>query len=90
MVRALVPSIQAINSNQLYVEKSINEAAREFGFNSKAIGYKRDPNTGTVEMFSVVSDKKIIVPSESFESYGTIRFIHELPMVFSVLLNGGT
>ncbi len=90
MVRALVPSIQTIDSGRLYVEKSINEAAREFGFNSKAIGYKRNSNTGNVEMYSVVSDKRIMVPSESFESYGTIRFIHELPMIFGVLSNGGT
>ncbi len=89
-VRALTPPIQMIGSKQLYVDNSVNDAAREFGFNSKAIGYMRDPNTGMVEMYSLVSDKKIMVPSEAFESYGTIRFIHELPMVLSVLVNGGT
>lgn len=90
MVRALTPPIQMIDSNQLYIDKYINEAAREFGFNSKAIGYKRNPNTGVVDMYSVVSDKKMMVPSDLFESYGTIRFIHELPLVFGVLSTGGT
>ena len=39
---------------------------------------------------SIFDDNKIAIPAEAFESYGTIRFINEFPLVISVLLNGGT
>lgn len=74
----------------LFVDNIINEAAKEFGLNSRAIGYRRNPNSGDVDLYSVVSNKELLIPSESFESYGTIRFIHEFPMVLGVLTNGGT
>lgn len=75
----------------LVVDGYTNDAAKEFGLNSEAIGYKRDPKSGDIGLFSVVSKKRnVLVPSELFESFGTMRFVHEMPLVFKILTSGGT
>ena len=47
-----------------------------------------DSEGDDVILCSLVNERTI--PSEVFESYGTIRFINEFPLVINVLLNGGT
>ena len=39
---------------------------------------------------SLFDDKKIAIPAEDFESYGTIRFINEFPLIIRALLQGAT
>ena len=77
-------------ANTVYIEKTLTDAARTFGITANALGYK--PNSEKegedVTLFSVFKDK--LLPAEFFESYGTIRFINEFPLVILVLLNGGT
>ena len=77
-------------ANTVYVETTLTEAAREFGITGNALGYKsagKDDAEDTV-LCSILGNK--LLPAEIFESYGTIRFINELPLVILVLLNGGT
>ena len=77
-------------ANTVYVETTLTEAAREFGITGNALGYKstgRDDADDTV-LCSILGNK--LLPAEMFESYGTIRFINEFPLVILVLLNGGT
>ena len=76
--------------NTIYVEKTLTEAAKEFGINSNALGYRTTGEGDDVVLCSIFDDNKIVIPAEAFESYGTIRFINEFPLVISVLLNGGT
>ena len=76
--------------NTVYVEKTLTEAAKEFGINSNALGYRAIGEGDDVVLCSIFDDNKIAIPAEAFESYGTIRFINEFPLVISVLLNGGT
>lgn len=76
--------------NTVYVEKTLTEAAREFGITANALGYKagnEDSGEDTV-LYSILKDK--LLPAEVFESYGTIRFINEFPLVILCLLEGGT
>ena len=75
--------------NTVYVEKTLTEAAKEFGINSNALGYRTTTDSDDVTLCSIFNDNKTI-PAETFESYGTIRFINEFPLVISALLNGGT
>ena len=55
-----------------------------------ALGYKSTGNDDAEDtvLCSIIGNK--LLPAELFESYGTIRFINEFPLVIRVLLNGGT
>lgn len=77
-------------ANTFYVEKTLTEAAREFGITGNALGYK-SAGKGDAEdtiLCSIFGNK--LLPAEMFESYGTIRFINEFPLVILALKNGGT
>ncbi len=76
------------NDSSVYIETTLNEAAKEFGINSNALGYKSSGDD--VILCSFFDKSNIVIPAEAFESYGTIRFINEFPLVINVLLNGGT
>jgi predicted ATPase len=77
-------------ANTVYVEKTLTEAAREFGITANALGYKASNKEGDdVILYSILRDNKLL-PAEVFESYGTIRFINEFPLVIYALLNGAT
>lgn len=77
-------------ANTVYVETTLTEAAKEFGITGNALGYKstgKDEAEDTV-LCSIFGNK--VLPAELFESYGTIRFINEFPLVILALLSGGT
>lgn len=75
--------------NTIYVGTTLTKAAKEFGINSNALGY-RTGNDGESELCSVFEKGHKVIPAEYFESYGTIRFVNEFPLVIDALLNGGT
>lgn len=77
-------------SDTVYIEKTLNDAAKAFGITANALGYRAgSENDGDdPTLVSVIKDK--LLPAELFESYGTIRFINEFPLVIYSLLNGGT
>ena len=78
-------------ANTVYVEKTLTEASKVFGVNSNALGYKSAAeNDDDVILCSIFDDKKIAIPAEMFESYGTIRFVNEFPLVINALINGST
>ncbi len=76
--------------NTIYIEKTLTEAAKEFGIHSNALGYKAMNDGNDVVLCSIFKDKNIALPADAFESYGTIRFINEFPLIINALLNGGT
>jgi len=76
--------------NTIYVETTLTEAAKEFGINSNALGYKASGEGEDVMLCSIFDKGKIAIPADAFESYGTIRFINEFPLVINALINGGT
>lgn len=76
------------SENTFYLEKTLTDAAKAFGIASNGLGYKSDDDDN--ELYSVFNDKKVLIPAELFESYGTIRFINEFPLFINVLVNGGT
>lgn len=77
-------------ANTVYVEKTLTDAAKAFGVTANALGYKPggEKNEEDSELYSIFGDK--LLPAEVFESYGTIRFINEFPLVLYALMNGGT
>ena len=76
--------------NTVYVEKTLTEAAKAFGITANALGYKKsnEKDGEDAVLYSIFHDK--LLPAEVFESYGTIRFINEFPLVIYALLNGAT
>lgn len=78
------------SENTVYVEKTLTDASKIFGINSNALGYKAVADGDDAILCSIFKDKKAIIPAEQFESYGTVRFINEFPLVINVLKNGGT
>ena len=78
--------------NSIYVEETLTKAARAFGITSNALGYRvnKESDGEDALLYSIFEDKKLMIPAELFESFGTIRFINEFPLVINALVNGGT
>ena len=77
---------------KFYVERTLTEAAQEFGIHSNALGYVASKENEAAILSSIIDDEnvKAILPAEMYESYGTVRFVNEFPLIISALLNGGT
>lgn len=76
--------------NTIYIEKTLNEAAEAFGISSNALGFKASKSGEEAVLYSLFEqdDKGMAIPADVFESYGTIRFINEFPLVIRALLTG--
>ncbi|MGM9601108.1 MAG: ATP/GTP-binding protein [Faecousia sp.] len=76
--------------NTIYVEKTLNEAAEAFGISSNALGFKSSKSGEDAVLYSLFEqgNKGMAIPADVFESYGTIRFINEFPLVIRALLTG--
>lgn len=77
----------------IYIDRTVNEAAKVFGINSNALGYIPGENDAEPKLVSVCSDlpdKKLAVDAELYESYGTIRFVNTFPLVMRAIATGAT
>ena len=74
--------------NAIYVAKTLTDAAKEFGITANALGYKAEEDN--MVLYSLFEKKHLAVPAEAFESFGTIRFVNEFPLVIRALLSGAT
>lgn len=72
----------------IYVEKTLNDIATAFGITSNALGYRMEDDDSV--LCSIFKDKKIAIPAEDFESYGTIRLVTEFPLIIRAFLTGAT
>ena len=72
----------------VFVEHTINEAAKLFGINSNALGYVVPKDGGEVQLCSIFKDNGIAIPAKYFESYGTVRFINMFPLILKALVEG--
>ena len=68
----------------------INQAAARFGVNSNKLIYIKNKKTENPPILCSVMPNKNIVPSEFFESYGTVRFVNLFPLVADALKKGET
>lgn len=75
--------------NTIYVQETLTEAAKEFGITGNALVYKIQGEKGEDDIGLYSMLKNAFVRAETFESYGTIRFINEFPLVIYALFNGG-
>lgn len=72
------------------VDEHINEAAVAFGINSSKLIYVKNKKSDNPPILCSVMPNKAIVPSEVFESYGTIRFVNLFPIIANALKTGET
>lgn len=74
----------------IYIEETINNAAKIFGINSNALGYKTlEENPSETELCSIFNNK-VAIPANLIESYGTIRFINLFPLIIQAIVTGST
>lgn len=81
-----------LENKKFYVERTLTEAAKEFGIHSNALGYVASKENETTVLSSIIKDGdlKAVLPAEIYESYGTVRFVNEFPLIIDALLHGGT
>lgn len=77
--------------DHLYIDDRIDKAAKIFGISSNSIGFIYPDGKRPVlsSVFKNGEDMETI-PARLFESYGTVRFINEFPLVITAILSGGT
>lgn len=91
----LVKRFSEPQKNTIYVEKTINQAAKLFGINSNSVAYIANGDDGEAKLCSIFEDRydnnsgKAVL-AEIFESFGTIRFINLFPLVIRAIATGGT
>lgn len=77
--------------NRIEVDPRISEAAKLFGISSNEIGFVYPQEGEESKLVSIIKGKEIFaLNAEIIESYGTIRFINEFPVIVSTLASGGT
>lgn len=77
-------------NNSICVEKTLTNAAKEFGITANALGYISHKDDVQLYSFLEKHNKGLALPAKMFESYGTIRFINEFPLVLRTLMTGAT
>ncbi len=87
------PYIKDSEEEHFYHETFLDYALSEFGVPNSRVAYKTDKD-GKSSLFSLIEVKNKnsfkAIPASFFESYGTIRFINEFPLIADALVNGGT
>lgn len=91
----LVRSFSDTDKKGIYIEPTINEAAKIFGAKSNALGYvhdsESDSNTKLCSVLDIgVKGQRITIPAKIFESYGTVRFITLFPIIQKAFSAGAT
>lgn len=85
------PHILEKNENTIYIEKTLTQAAKIFGISSNALGYKIVNDTPTlVSLFQEDKAKGTAIPAEFYESFGTLRFAREFPVIIEAIAKGAT
>ncbi len=87
----LVRKFTEPKKRSIYIEKTLQDAAEQFGVNSNGLGYVIDGENEEARLCSIFKEgeSQTVIPGEFFESYGTIRFVNMFPLVLRVLKNGG-
>lgn len=88
----VIRKFSEIDEKKIYIEKTLTDAAQEFGIHSNALGYVVSKDNEPMVLSSIISDEnvKAVLPAEMYESYGTVRFVNEFPLIIDTLINGGT
>ncbi|MBE5739229.1 MAG: ATP-binding protein [Clostridiales bacterium] len=85
------PHLLEKKEDAIYVEKTLTQAAKIFGISSNALGYKIVNDTPTlVSLFQESKKGGTAIPAEIYESFGTLRFVREFPVIIEAIAKGAT
>lgn len=79
-----------ISDSKTVMDEYLNNAATAFGINSNNLIYVKNKNGDNPPILCSVMPDKTVIPSELFESYGTVRFVNMFPIVADTLRTGST
>lgn len=90
-----VKSVSDISKMEKYISATIHKAARDFGVKSNKMIYVDNQENSSPKLCSLFSGLgngkgRAMIPSENFESYGTMRFINLFPLVLKAFDIGAT
>ncbi len=88
------PFTAGVEEDEFFFETNLENALREFGVYANKIAYKTSKD-GNASLYSLIKADDAAqtfnaLPARLFESYGTIRFINEFPIIAQALTRGGT
>ncbi|MDD2263270.1 MAG: ATP-binding protein [Clostridia bacterium] len=85
-------NIDAPKKELIYIDKVIDKAAKEFGINSNALGFKIEGEENKAVLCSLINKdgKTKYIPADIFESYGTMRFVNLFNFILLSFIKGGT
>lgn len=90
----LIGDFSNTDKKGIYVQETINKAAKIFGANANKMGYfRKDEKHNSSKLVSILKiseEHSVIIPSDVFESYGTVRFANLFPLVLKAFANGAT
>lgn len=84
---------EKLKSGSVYINETLNMVMKEFGLTGNALAYSQEEEGKEPEPLSILDidgEKKLAIPSEIFESFGTIRFMNLFPIIFMAILDGQT
>lgn len=82
----------SLEDKKFYAERTLTDVAKEFGIHSNALGFVASSKNETTVLSSIIKTGKrnAVLPAEMYESYGTVRFVNEFPLIIDAMINGGT
>lgn len=89
----VTPDASGFDDTLVFIDPKLEQAAKIFGINSNAIGYINDVENNNIFLGSRLTDfegQEVVIPSDIFESYGTIRFGNVFPLLYHGFINGAT
>ncbi len=87
----LLKKLPNCERDHAYVDPRIEQAVKIFGISSNSIGYVYpDGKTPVLSSLFDRGDELATMPAEYFESFGTIRFVNEFPLIKGAVLRGAT
>ena len=85
------PNFSETKEDAIYVGKTLTQAARIFGISSNALGYKLVNGTPTlVSLFQENKKRGKAIRADIYESFGTLRFVEEFPIIIEAIAKGAT
>lgn len=84
---SIAPYILDAKEDKIYTQKTLTDAAKIFGIGQNGLGYKI--LSGTPTLYSTFKNGKAI-PADLYESFGTLRFVREFPIIIEAIIKGAT
>ena len=86
-----VPKLE-IGKGKAVIDDLLNKAAREFGISSNLLIYTESKEKPELVLNSYFEKKgkKVSIPADYYESYGTLRFVDIFPILAIALAQGAT